>query len=60
MEFTAFHLMPYGVRRAIEAIGASQPENAWVTFSSRHYDPGKGAELYRRHLDASPGGWVQE
>jgi alkanesulfonate monooxygenase SsuD/methylene tetrahydromethanopterin reductase-like flavin-dependent oxidoreductase (luciferase family) len=39
MEFIAFHLMP------------SKPENAWVTFSNRHYDPKQGTELYRRYLN---------
>jgi alkanesulfonate monooxygenase SsuD/methylene tetrahydromethanopterin reductase-like flavin-dependent oxidoreductase (luciferase family) len=51
MEFIAFHLMPYGVPDAIEAIGAVKPENAWVTFSNRHYDPLTGARLYGRYLD---------
>lgn len=51
MEFIAFHLMPYGSQHAIDAIAESKPENAWVTFSNRHYDPRRGAELYRRYLD---------
>ena len=48
MKFFNFHLMPY--RHAdLEAIGRNG--SAWVTFSNRHYDPHKGAELYHDYLD---------
>src|SRR5437763_4687232 len=48
MKFFNFHLLPY--RHAdLEAIGRNG--SAWVTFSNRHYDPHKGAELYHDYLD---------
>ena len=48
MKFFNFHLMPY--RHAdLDAIGKNG--SAWVTFSNRHYDPQKGAELYHEYLD---------
>src|SRR5262249_23770333 len=48
MKFFNFHLMPY--RHAdLDAIGRNG--SAWVTFSNRHYDPQKAAELYHDYLD---------
>jgi alkanesulfonate monooxygenase SsuD/methylene tetrahydromethanopterin reductase-like flavin-dependent oxidoreductase (luciferase family) len=48
MKFFNFHLMPY--RHAdLDAIGRNG--SAWVTFSNRHYEPQKGAELYHEYLD---------
>ena len=48
MKIFNFHLMPY--RHAdLDAIGKNG--SAWVTFSNRHYDPQKGAELYHDYLD---------
>src|SRR4029077_19823362 len=48
MKIFNFHLMPY--RHADrDAIGKNG--SAWVTFSNRHYDPQKGAELYHDYLD---------
>ena len=48
MKFFNFHLMPY--RHAdLEAIAKNG--TAWVTYSNRHYDPAKGAELYHDYLD---------
>ncbi|MGE0745915.1 MAG: LLM class flavin-dependent oxidoreductase [Rhodospirillales bacterium] len=48
MKIFNFHLMPYADAdlAAIEKNGTS-----WVTFSNRHYDPVKGAELYNQYLD---------
>ena len=48
MRIFNFHLMPYACADldAIERNGS-----AWITFSNRHYDPVKGAELYHRYLD---------
>jgi alkanesulfonate monooxygenase SsuD/methylene tetrahydromethanopterin reductase-like flavin-dependent oxidoreductase (luciferase family) len=48
MKIFNFHLMPY--RHAdLDAIG--KHGTAWVTFSNRHYDAQKGAELYHEYLD---------
>jgi len=48
MKIFHFHLMPYAYADldAIEREGSS-----WVTYSNRHYDPIKGAELYNQYLD---------
>ena len=48
MKFFNFHLMPYrhADLDAIETNGS-----AWVTYSNRHYDPKKGADLYHEYLD---------
>ncbi|MGH7090180.1 MAG: LLM class flavin-dependent oxidoreductase, partial [Stellaceae bacterium] len=48
MKIFNFHLMPYADADldAIEKNGT-----AWVTYSNRHYDPKKGAELYNQYLD---------
>ena len=48
MKFYNFHLMPYADvdLRAIEDHGTS-----WITFSNKHYDPEKGAQLYNDYLD---------
>src|SRR6202167_3710039 len=48
MKFFNFHLMPYA-QVDLDAIGRNG--SAWVTFSNRHYDPEKGAELYHDYLD---------
>jgi alkanesulfonate monooxygenase SsuD/methylene tetrahydromethanopterin reductase-like flavin-dependent oxidoreductase (luciferase family) len=48
MKFFNFHLMPY---RDIDLDAVARNGSAWVTLSNRHYDPGKGAELYHDYLD---------
>ena len=48
MKFFNFHLMPYA-HADLPAIAKNG--SAWVTFSNRHYDPEKGAELYHDYLD---------
>src|SRR5881275_1297231 len=48
MKFFNFHLMPY---RHADLAAIEQHGTAWVTFSNRHYDPPKGAELYHDYLD---------
>jgi alkanesulfonate monooxygenase SsuD/methylene tetrahydromethanopterin reductase-like flavin-dependent oxidoreductase (luciferase family) len=48
MKFFNFHLMPYA-HADLHAIAKNG--SAWVTFSNRHYDPEKGAELYHDYLD---------
>jgi alkanesulfonate monooxygenase SsuD/methylene tetrahydromethanopterin reductase-like flavin-dependent oxidoreductase (luciferase family) len=48
MKFFNFHLMPYAAAD-LDAIAANG--SAWVTFSNRHYDPERGAELYHDYLD---------
>src|SRR5215831_12218899 len=48
MKFFNFHLMPY---RHADLDAIAKNGSAWVTFSNRHYDPQKGAELYHDYLD---------
>ena len=48
MKIFNFHLMPYA-HADLDAI--ERNGSAWVTFSNRHYDPEKGAELYHDYLD---------
>ena len=48
MKFFNFHLMPY---RHADLDAIERNGSAWVTFSNRHYDPQKGAELYHDYLD---------
>ncbi len=48
MKFFNFHLMPYS---AVDLDAIARNGSAWVTFSNRHYDPEKGAELYHDYLD---------
>ncbi len=48
MKFFNFHLMPYA---AVDLDAIKRHGSAWVTFSNRHYDPDKGAELYHDYLD---------
>src|SRR5262245_49318769 len=48
MKFFNFHLMPY---RHADLDAIERNGSAWVTFSNRHYDPEKGAELYHEYLD---------
>jgi alkanesulfonate monooxygenase SsuD/methylene tetrahydromethanopterin reductase-like flavin-dependent oxidoreductase (luciferase family) len=48
MKVFNFHLMPYS-HADLDAI--AKHGSAWVTFSNRHYDPEKGAELYDDYLD---------
>ena len=48
MKFFNFHLMPYG---AVDLNAVDQVTSSWVTFSNRHYDPVKGADLYHRYPD---------
>ena len=48
MKFFNFHLMPY---RHADLDAIEQNGSAWVTYSNKHYDPEKGAELYHEYLD---------
>ena len=48
MKIFNFHLMPY---RHADLDAIEKNGSAWVTFSNRHYDPLKGAELYHEYLD---------
>jgi len=48
MKMFNFHLMPY---RHADLDAIEKNGSAWVTFSNRHYDPQKGAELYHDYLD---------
>ena len=48
MKFFNFHLMPY---RHADLDAIEQNGSAWVTYSNKHYDPQKGAELYHEYLD---------
>ncbi len=48
MKFFNFHLMPY---RHADLDAIEKNGSAWVTYSNRHYDPEKGAELYHEYLD---------
>ena len=48
MKFFNFHLMPY---RHADLDAIEQNGSAWVTYSNKHYDPRKGAELYHEYLD---------
>ena len=48
MKIFNFHLMPY---RHADLDAIANNGSAWVTFSNRHYDPQKGAELYHDYLD---------
>ena len=48
MKIFNFHLMPY---RHADLDAIEKNGSAWVTFSNRHYDPQKGAELYHDYLD---------
>jgi len=48
MKFFNFHLMPY---RHADLDAIANNGSAWVTFSNRHYDAQKGAELYHEYLD---------
>jgi len=48
MKMFNFHLMPY---RHADLDAIEKNGSAWVTFSNRHYDPKKGAELYHDYLD---------
>jgi len=48
MKIFNFHLMPYA-HADLDAIDRNG--SAWVTYSNRHYDPKKGAELYNEYLD---------
>lgn len=48
MQFFNMHLMPYA---DVDLEAIREHGTAWVTFSNRHYDPEKGAELYNRYLD---------
>src|SRR5438874_7965224 len=48
MKIFNFHLMPY---RHADLDAIARNGSAWVTFSNRHYDPEKGAELYHEYLD---------
>jgi alkanesulfonate monooxygenase SsuD/methylene tetrahydromethanopterin reductase-like flavin-dependent oxidoreductase (luciferase family) len=48
MKFFNFHLMPYG---HVDLAAIAKNGSAWVTFSNKHYDPEKGAELYHDYLD---------
>ena len=48
MKIFNFHLMPYA-HADLDAI--ERNGSAWVTYSNRHYDPEKGAELYNQYLD---------
>jgi hypothetical protein len=42
MKFFNFHLMPY---RHADLDAIDKNGSAWVTYSNKHYDPTKGAEL---------------
>src|SRR5436309_13240351 len=48
MKIFNFHLMPY---RHADLDAIEKNGSAWVTFSNRHYDAQKGAELYHEYLD---------
>jgi len=48
MKVFNFHLMPY---RHADLDAIERNGSAWVTFSNRHYEPDKGAELYHEYLD---------
>ncbi|MCC6006401.1 MAG: LLM class flavin-dependent oxidoreductase [Rhodobacteraceae bacterium] len=48
MQFFNMHLMPYA---DVDLEAIRDHGTAWVTFSNRHYDPVKGADLYNRYLD---------
>jgi alkanesulfonate monooxygenase SsuD/methylene tetrahydromethanopterin reductase-like flavin-dependent oxidoreductase (luciferase family) len=48
MKFFNFHLMPY---RHVDLDAIERNGSAWVTFSNRHYDASRGAELYHEYLD---------
>src|SRR5215475_12743277 len=48
MKFFNFHLMPY---RHVDLDAIERHGTAWVTFSNRHYDPQRGAEVYHEYLD---------
>jgi alkanesulfonate monooxygenase SsuD/methylene tetrahydromethanopterin reductase-like flavin-dependent oxidoreductase (luciferase family) len=48
MKIFNFHLMPY---RHVDLEAIAKHGTAWVTFSNRHYDAQKGAELYHEYLD---------
>jgi hypothetical protein len=48
MKIFNFHLMPY---RHADLDAIEKNGSAWVTYSNRHYDPVKGAELYHEYLD---------
>jgi alkanesulfonate monooxygenase SsuD/methylene tetrahydromethanopterin reductase-like flavin-dependent oxidoreductase (luciferase family) len=48
MQIFNFHLMPYA-HADLDAIRANG--TAWLTFSNKHYDPEKGAQLYHDYLD---------
>ena len=48
MKFFNFHLMPYA---HADLAAIARHGSAWVTFSNRHYDPQKGAELYQDYLE---------
>jgi alkanesulfonate monooxygenase SsuD/methylene tetrahydromethanopterin reductase-like flavin-dependent oxidoreductase (luciferase family) len=43
-----FHLMPYA-HADLDAI--ERNGTAWVTYSNKHYDAAKGADLYHEYLD---------
>jgi hypothetical protein len=46
MKVFNFHLMPY---RHADLDAIEKNGSAWVTFSNRHYDPQKGADLYHEY-----------
>ncbi|HWL06268.1 MAG TPA: LLM class flavin-dependent oxidoreductase [Xanthobacteraceae bacterium] len=48
MKIFNFHLMPY---RHVDLDAINDNGSAWVTFSNKHYDPVKGADLYHEYLD---------
>ena len=48
MKFVFFHLMPYV---DLEPGVAEKLGTAWLTLSNSHYDPKKGAALYKRYID---------
>ena len=48
MKIFNFHLMPY---RHADLDAIDKNGSAWVTYSNKHYDPQKGAELYHEYLD---------
>src|SRR5262249_385552 len=48
MKIFNFHLMPY---RHTDLDAIAKPGPPGVTFSNRHYDARKGAELYHEYLD---------
>jgi alkanesulfonate monooxygenase SsuD/methylene tetrahydromethanopterin reductase-like flavin-dependent oxidoreductase (luciferase family) len=48
MKIFNFHLMPY---RHVDLDAIGKHGSAWVTFSNKHYDAAKGADLYHDYLD---------